>query len=135
VISPLLANIFLHPFDEEMTNRGHKYVRYADDFVFLCRSKADAERVCESMRKFLEGNLGLRVHPTKTRVVHLDESFDFLGYTFYSRKNNDETRNVHRRPKDKAIQKFKESIRKLTRRNQTVSMDFLIRYVMSKPCA
>ncbi|MEW9674459.1 group II intron reverse transcriptase/maturase [Ammoniphilus sp. 3BR4] len=127
VISPLLANIYLHPFDEEMTRRGHKYVRYADDFVILCRSKAAAERVCESMRKFLEGQLGLQVHPTKTRVVHVDESFDFLGYTFYSWKDNDGKRTIYRRPRDKAVEKLKDTIRKLTRRNQTVSIDVIIR--------
>jgi len=126
VCSPLLANIYLHPFDEEMTRRGHKIVRYADDFVILCKSKAAAIRVCESMRKFLEGQLGLKVHPTKTRVVHLDESFDFLGYTFYSWKDEEGNRKYFRRPKDKALQKFKDTIRKWTRRNQTLSMDYLI---------
>jgi RNA-directed DNA polymerase len=130
VISPLLANIYLHPFDEEMMKRGHKYVRYADDFVILCKSRKGAERVCESMRNFMEKNLGLKVHPTKTRVVHIDESFDFLGYTFYSRVDGEGThRKLYRRPKDKSIQKFKDSIRTLTRRNQTVSIEVVIRKI------
>lgn len=83
--------------------------------------------MCESMRKFLEGQLGLLVHPTKTRVVHVDESFDFLGYTFYSWKDDDGSRTIYRRPKDKAVQKLKDTVRKLTRRNQTVSIDVVIR--------
>lgn len=130
VISPLLANIYLHPFDEEMTKRGHKYVRYADDFIILCKSRKGAERICKSMRDFLENKLGLKVHPTKTKVVHIDESFDFLGYTFYSWVDKERTnRKVHRRPKDKSIRSFKDSIRMLTRRNQTVSIDVVIHKV------
>src|SRR5690606_4781969 len=68
VISPLLANIYLHPLDEIMTARGHRITRYADDFVICCRTRKGAERVLNSVKKLLEGQLQLVVHPTKTKI-------------------------------------------------------------------
>jgi len=84
VISPLLANIYLHPLDEAFWAELPEvvYVRYADDFVVLCRSRAAAERALEKVRWIVEGRLGLKLHPEKTRIVHLEEGFDFLGYHF-----------------------------------------------------
>lgn len=117
VISPLLANLYLHPFDAMMTERGHRLTRYADDFVILCRSERAAKRVMDSVKAYLEGELGLVVHPTKSRVVHVNEGFVFLGYLF---------KGQYRRPSDKALQRFKGEVRRYTRRNQTVSMQQLL---------
>jgi group II intron reverse transcriptase/maturase len=110
VISPLLANIYLHPLDEEMTKRGHRMVRYADDFIILCGSQRAAERVMGHVKSML-GQMGLEAHPEKSRVVSLQEGFCFLNYYFHERG---------RRPSDKALAKFKDRIREITRRNQTV---------------
>lgn len=110
VISPLMANIYLHPLDEEMTKRGHRMVRYADDFIILCGSQRAAERVMGHVKGILS-RMGLEAHPEKSRVVSLQEGFCFLNYYFHERG---------RRPSDKALAKFKERIREITRRNQTV---------------
>lgn len=120
VISPLLANIYLHPLDEMMSERGHRITRYADDFVICCKSRKGAERVLKSVEKLLEGELGLVVHPTKTTIVdNLCEPFTFLGYTFKS--------GYFHTPSDKAIKKFKEKIKVITRKNQTVDLGELIK--------
>lgn len=121
VISPLLANIYLDPFDKRMVERGHKMVRYADDFVILCKSSRAAERVMADIKKYLEGELGLTLHPEKSKVVHLTEGFDFLGYHFLKAYGK-----PMRRPMDKKLDAFKDEVRELTRRNQTVSMEALL---------
>jgi RNA-directed DNA polymerase len=83
VISPLLANIFLHPLDEMMMERGHRITRYADDFVICCKSRKGAERVLKTVGKLFEKELGLKIHPEKTKIVdNLEEPFVFLGYVF-----------------------------------------------------
>lgn len=121
VISPLLANIYLHPLDELMTTRGHRLTRYADDFVICCKSRKGAERVLQSIKKLLEKELGLTVHPDKTRIVdNMEESFTFLGYTFKQA--------YWHKPSDKAIKKFKDKVRKATSKNQTVNMAEFIKH-------
>jgi len=88
VISPLLSNIYLHAFDRAMTVRGiGELVRYADDFVVLCRSERDANAALKAAEEILAG-MGLKLHPDKTRVVDLREGregFDFLGWHFRAR--------------------------------------------------
>lgn len=121
VISPLLANIYLHPLDEMMSARGHRITRYADDFVICCKSRKGAERVLKSVKKLLEGELGLVVHPVKTTIVdNLSEPFTFLGYTFKG--------GFFHIPSDKAVKKFKEKIKVVTRKNQTVDLGELIKH-------
>jgi RNA-directed DNA polymerase len=117
VISPLLANLYLHPFDERMTERGHKITRYADDFVILCRSERAAKRVMADVEQYLEQELGLVVHPVKSRIVHVREGFVFLGYLFKGR---------NRRPSDKALDRFKHEVWQQTQKNQTVAMKQLL---------
>ncbi|MBD2844255.1 group II intron reverse transcriptase/maturase [Paenibacillus sp. IB182496] len=120
VCSPLLANIYLHPLDERMEARGHRMTRYADDFVICCRSRKGAERVLGHITKLLETELGLKVHPTKTKIVnHQEESFVFLGHEF--------TPGHRMRPAIKAMKKFKERTKEITRRNQTVNIELLIK--------
>lgn len=109
VISPLLANIYLHQFDRIMMERGYRLVRYADDFVILCKLEHKAERALEVAKQILEGQLKLKVHPEKTRIVHFREGFDFLGCRF---------RWGYVKPKAKSVQKFKDRIRQLTARQR-----------------
>lgn len=119
VISPLLANIYLHPLDKLMTQRGQRITRYADDFVICCKSQKGAERVLKSVVRFLEQELGLKVHPEKTKIVNNRETpLVFLGYEF---------RQGRMMPSEKAKQKFKERTKEITRRNQTVNVETLIK--------
>jgi len=78
-LSPLLANILLDELDQELEKRGHKFVRYADDFIIMVKSKRAGERVFSSVRKFLERELKLTVNETKSKVAHLNEC-TFLGF-------------------------------------------------------
>lgn len=123
VISPLLANIYLHPYDEEMTEAGYKVIRYADDIVILCRSKQEAEKALAQTQEILEKQLGLKVNAEKTRILHKSQSFEFLGYAFGYGYSD------YKLPRPKAIDKFKERIRQLTRRNQPKSMSQIIKEI------
>jgi len=124
VISPLLANIYLHPLDKVMTERGHRITRYADDFVICCRTQKGAERVLKSVTKLLEKEMGLTLHPEKTKIVNSKrESFVFLGHTFKPGK--------WMVPSDKAKAKFKERVKSITRRNQTVNIEKLVQKVLN----
>jgi RNA-directed DNA polymerase len=80
-LSPLLANVYLHEFDVAMVKRGHQVVRYADDFVILCRDAGGARRALADAEKVL-ASLRLRLNPAKTRIVPFDEGFSFLGAVF-----------------------------------------------------
>jgi RNA-directed DNA polymerase len=107
VVSPLLSNIYLNPLDHQMARDGFEMVRYADDFVILCRSPEEAARALEAVRSWT-AQAGLTLHPTKTRIVDArTEGFDFLGYRFEA---------GGRRPRAKSLDKFKETIRAKTRR-------------------
>ena len=107
VVSPLLANIYLNPLDHLMARQGREMVRYADDFVILCESQAEAQAVLEQLRQWTEA-AGLKLHPTKTRIVDASQrgGFDFLGYHF---------ERGHRWPRQKSMEKFREAIRQKTR--------------------
>lgn len=124
VISPLLANIYLHPLDEIMTQRGHRLTRYADDFVICCKTQKGAERVLKSVTRLLEQVMGLKVHPEKTKIVNSKrESFVFLGHEFKPGKKMV--------PSSKAITKFKDKVREITRRNQTVDVPKLVKKTLN----
>ena len=108
VVSPLLANIYLNPLDHLRARAGKEMVRYADDYVVLCESEAEANEVLEILRQWVEA-AGLTLHPTKTRIVDASQKggFDFLGYHF---------ERGHRWPREKSLGKFRETIREKTRR-------------------
>lgn len=117
VISPLLANIYLSPLDLLMEQRGMQMVRYADDFVILCRSRAEAERALKLVQRWMEA-AGLRMHPDKTRVVHWrEEGFEFLGYRFH---------NGRRWLPKSRLKRIREAVRQKTRRNDGKSMECII---------
>ncbi len=120
VISPLLANIYLHSYDEAMTLYGYKIIRYADDIMIMCRNKQEAEKALSQTRKILEGELMLKLNAEKTRIMHKSQSFEFLGYAFGYGYSD------YKLPRPKAIEKFKDKIRWLTRRNQPKSMSEII---------
>jgi len=118
VISPLLSNIYLDPLDHRMAEAGWEMVRYADDFVILCRSEADAQRALALVRQWAE-QAGLKLHPEKTRLVDATQAggFDFLGYHF---------ERGYRWPREKSLRRFKETIRAKTRRASGQSLQFII---------
>jgi RNA-directed DNA polymerase len=117
VISPLLANVYLNPLDHLMAEAGIAMIRYADDFVILCRSREDAERALAMVLQWVEEN-GLQLHPTKTKIVDArTDGFDFLGYTF---------RGNLRLPRKKSLGKLKDSIRAKTRRTNGNSLAWIV---------
>jgi RNA-directed DNA polymerase len=82
-LSPILSNIMLNELDKELERRGHKFVRYADDCMILCKSKRGAERTCESTSKFIEERLFLKVNREKTHVGYIGNGMKYLGHSFY----------------------------------------------------
>ena len=121
VISPLLANIYLHPIDVAMTEAGYRLVRYADDMVILCESRQEAERAHARMAELL-AERGLRLHPIKTRVVEatVRPGFDFLGYRFFGN---------HRYPRPSSEKKLRERVRAKTPRTSGESLEEIIKRV------
>ena len=111
VLSPLLANIYLHPLDERLMARGYRMVRYADDFVVLCAAPEEAERALQEIRDWV-GDNGLMLHPDKTHIGDCrqpGEGFEFLGYRFEAGQ---------RWVRKKSLQRFKDVIRSKTRRTR-----------------
>jgi RNA-directed DNA polymerase len=120
VISPLLANIYLDPLDWKMNGLGFEMVRYADDMVVLCASRAEAEAALKELRNWM-GEAGLTLHPEKTRVVDMGQAgshFDFLGYRFHRTKRGRLARLV--RPK--SLRKLRDTIRAKTLRTNGTCM-------------
>jgi RNA-directed DNA polymerase len=117
VISPLLSNIYLDPLDQQMAREGFEMVRYADDFVILCRSEEEACRALATVQEWA-APAGLTLHPTKTRLVKAtEEPFECLGYRFEKGK---------RFPRTKSLAKFKTTIRDQTKRNSGKSLRTII---------
>lgn len=117
VLSPLLSNIYLDPLDHLMARSDVAMVRYADDFVILCRTAEEASRALELVQAWVTEN-GLTLHPTKTKVVDArSDDFDFLGYHFEG---------GHRWPREKSLKKLKETIRARTRRTHGDSLQEII---------
>lgn len=110
-LSPLLANIMLNELDKELERRGHPFVRYADDGLIFCRSKRAAERVKESISKFIEGRLKLKVNREKTEVAYIGR-LKFLGYGFYVRNGKCRLR-LHQ----KTEAKLRRRLKAITSRN------------------
>ena len=117
VVSPLLSNIDLDPLDHLMVQEGFEMIRYADDFVILCRTAADAARALAVVQAWT-AEAGLTLHPTKTKVIDATtEGFDFLGYRF---------ENGVRRPRSKSLEKFKDTLRSKTPRTSGESFSRII---------
>jgi len=126
-LSPLLANILLDDLDKELTERGLKFVRYADDCNIFVRSKRAGERVMESVIRFVEGKLRLKVNRDKS-AVDRPWKRKFLGFTFMS------NREATIRIAPKKLEQLKERVRGITSRSRGISMENRIkelnRYVM-----
>ena len=110
-LSPLLSNIMLNELDKELTRRGHRFVRYADDCMIFCKSRKSAERTLSNIVPYIEGKLFLKVNRTKTCVAHISR-VKYLGYSFYRYKGKCRFR-VH----PKSVTKMKNRIRQLTDRH------------------
>jgi RNA-directed DNA polymerase len=121
VISPLLANIYLHPVDVALREAGYEMVRYADDMVILCQTREEADAALERLRALLQER-ELVLHPTKTRIAHLNErpGFQFLGYVFYS---------DYRDPRPPSQQKLRTKIQKLTKPTNGKSLGTIIKAI------
>ena len=125
VISPLLSNILLTPFDQEMRHRGYRLTRYADDWVITCKSAAEARAAIKTASKILK-ELGVELHPQKTRIVHIARGFEFLGYKIKRGKqlrlSADKIRSgarsgaLYAYPKEKSIRRFMDQVRQRTQR-------------------
>lgn len=118
VVSPLLANIYLHPVDLALNGAGFEVVRYADDLVVLCRSAEEAHRALEALKRAVMDRK-LTLHPEKTRIADATApgGFDFLGYHF---------ENGERRPRNKSLLKLRDKVRARTRRNHGDSLERII---------
>src|SRR5262245_6703266 len=136
IVSPLLSNILLTPFDREMRHRGFRLTRYADDWVVTCHTRDEARRVLAQATKILDA-LGVTLNVEKTRIVHVATGFEFLGYKIKrgrrplklapskirtGRRQGD----LYAYPRLKSIEHFKEQIRQRTRRKSPVSTRELI---------
>ena len=121
VISPLLANLYLHPMDVHLASKGYTLIRYADDFVILCKTESEAKEALQEVANWASEN-GLELHPEKTRIANARETgkgFDFLGYRFEGR---------NRDVRKKSADKLKDSIRMHTpRRTSGTSLENTIR--------
>ena len=119
VISPLLANIYLDPLDRLLAERGYRMVRYADDFVILCRSREEADAALALVEAWVAEN-GLTLHPTKTHIGDCrvpGQGFEFLGYRFEAGR---------RFVRKKSMNKLKDKIREMTGRCRGVSLEQVI---------
>lgn len=110
-LSPLLSNIMLNELDKELTRRGHRFVRYADDCMIFCKSRKSAERTLKNITPYIEGKLFLKVNREKTCVSHISK-VKYLGYSFYNYRGKCRFR-VH----PKSVTKMKNRIRELTNRS------------------
>jgi len=139
VVSPLLSNILLTPFDREMRRRGYQLTRYADDWVVTCRNRREAEVALRIAEKILE-TLGVRVNRQKTQIVHVRHGFAFLGYKIKqgSRalrlpeakiRSGVRSGDLYAYPTQKSVDRFKEAIRRKTRRRIPLSTAELIREI------
>jgi RNA-directed DNA polymerase len=125
VISPLLSNILLTPFDQEMRRKGYQITRFADDWVVTCTSAAEARAAIAAALRILS-ELSVQLHPQKTRVVHVQRGFEFLGYLVKRGKQLQlppgkivtgvKSGGLYAYPREKSIQRFKDRVRQLTRR-------------------
>jgi RNA-directed DNA polymerase len=132
VASPLWSNIFLTPFDRRMAEEGFRLTRWADDFVVLCQTREEAQRALAIAARFLREELGVELHAQKTRIVHVSQGFEFLGYKVkqgtghrlpaHRRRSRSHPHNLYAIPREKSVKRFQEQIRALTRRKAPLKL-------------
>jgi len=136
VISPLISNILLTPFDREMRRKGYRLTRFADDWLVTCRTRAEAQAALNFAKQVLK-KLGVVLNEEKTRIVHVSHGFEFLGYKIkrgqrplklaaHKIKSNTRQGALYVYPRQKSIDHFKEQIRKRTRRKAPLTTKALI---------
>jgi RNA-directed DNA polymerase len=136
VVSPVLSNVLLTPFDREMRLRGYQLTRYADDWVVTCKSAAEARSAVDAARRILK-QLGVELHPQKTRIVHVRYGFEFLGYKIKrgERKlylpeskirSQVQQGALYAYPKEKSIRRFMDQVRQRTKRRTPLQTEELI---------
>jgi len=136
VVSPVLSNILLTPFDREMRLRGYQLTRFADDWVVTCKSAAEAQAALDAARRILK-QLGVELHPQKTRIVHVRYGFEFLGYkikcgwrklSLPESKIRSQARQdaLYAYPKEKSIRRFMDQVRQRTKRTTPLGTEELI---------
>src|SRR5690606_28090907 len=121
-LSPLLSNIMLNELDKELEGRGLRFVRYADDSLIFVKSEKAADRVMKSIVRFIEDKLGLIVNSEKSKISRPKE-LKFLGFGYYYDGKN---KRYQVKPHLSSIQKFQRKLRKLTKRNWSVPLDYRI---------
>jgi len=122
-LSPLLSNIMLNDLDKELEKRGHKFVRYADDCNIYVKTQSAGERVMESVKRFLEKKLKLKVNPKKSKVERAWR-VKFLGYSFYKRNGE-----ILLRIANRTKERFMEKIRHLTKRTRSGKLEDIVKNV------
>lgn len=138
VVSPLLSNILLTPFDREMRRKGYQLTRYADDWVITCKSAAEARAAVAVALRILR-ELGVELHPKKTRIVHVQHGFEFLGYKIKRGKrlrlpegkirSNARSGALYAYPREKSIRRFQDQVRQRTKRRVPMPTEELIETV------
>lgn len=136
VVSPLLSNILLTPFDREMRRMGYRLTRYADDWVVTCRTQSEAQAALRVATQILE-KLGVELHVKKTQIVHVRHGFEFLGFKIKRGtrrlrlapgkiRSGTSQGDLYAYPRQKSIEHFKDQIRKRTRRKAPLTTQQLI---------
>jgi group II intron reverse transcriptase/maturase len=138
VVSPLLSNILLTPFDWEMRRRGYQLTRYADDWVVTCTSAAEARAAIAAAQRILT-ELGVQVHPQKTRIVHIRHGFEFLGYKIKRGRqlslpvnkirSGARSGELYAFPREKSVQRFMDQLRQRTQRRVPLNTEELIDWI------
>ena len=118
VISPLIANVYLDAFDQFMRSRGHRIVRYADDILILCSSKAGAQNALRVAQGCLEGELKLKVNTSKTHIAHSDDGVKFLGVVIHT---------GYTRIQEKKLARLKQKLKAMTKRNKGAGIEAIIK--------
>lgn len=134
----MFSNIYLTPFDDEMSSKGHRLTRFADDWVVLCTTRQEAETVLQDAKRILE-TLGLTLHPEKTRITHISWGFEFLGYKLkrgkgltlpaHKIKKKQNKQNIYVIPTEKSIERFMDTIRARTKRRNPLTMYQIIQEI------
>ncbi len=138
VVSPLLSNILLTPFDWEMRRRDYQLTRYADDWVVTCKSVAEARAAIAAAQRILT-ELGVQLHPQKTRIVQVQHGFEFLGYKIKRGRqlqlppskirSGARSGALYAFPREKSVQRFMDQLRQRTKRHVPLSTQELIQWI------
>ena len=135
VISPLLSNIYLTPFDDAMTDKGFRLTRFADDWLITCKSRSEAQKALEAAREEL-AKLGLTLNQNKTRITNIKWGFEFLGYKVKQGKGlklakskiktTANSLNLYAFPSEASIKRFMDIIRQRTKRKIPLTLKEIV---------